>query len=314
MIKLEFGKKESFRVSKFFEIEPSDFTPWLSENIDYINDLLNLSIHSIGTEQPAGSFSIDILAEDEYNDKVIIENQYLKTDHDHLGKMLTYLAYHDAKTAIWICEEPRPEHEKVITWLNENTTKDFYLLKLEIIKIDESRPYPNFIKICGPSEEAKRVRKYNEELNETEQILINFWEKFVEKLNNDFPEHSGVRPSKNNWILRSTGKSGLNYYYNVFSKKGAGAAIELICETNDPERNKEIFQMFETRKKEIESDFGEELEWNYKLERKNQKIRCNIKGGSLKEEESWDELQRTMIAKMKKFDTIIRNYFIELGI
>jgi len=308
--KLEFGKKEIPRVRDYWSREDVDFTPWLSKEIERLNDALNLSINPIGIEQPAGSFSIDILAEDEFSNKIIIENQYSKTDHDHLGKLLTYLAYHDAKTAIWICEEPRPEHEKVITWLNENTVNDFYLVKMEIIKIDDSRPYPNFIKICGPSKKAKLARKDKVNLDESKEHLFIFWQKFIDKLNDHYPEHGGGRPSKNNWILRSAGK-GFDYIYIIFKNY---TAIELNFDSNNPKLNDDRFKKFEVRKVDIEKEFGEKLVWNFKEGRTSQKIRYEIKGGGIINEKEWNNIQEIMINKMKKFVHSTQKYIAELSI
>lgn len=308
MNNVEFGKKKILSVRDYWSREDINFTPWLSKEIEYLNDALNLSINPIGIEQPAGSFSIDILAEDEFNNKVIIENQYNKTDHDHLGKMLTYLAYHEAKTAIWICEEPRPEHEKVITWLNENTVNDFYLVKMEIIKIDDSRPYPNFIKICGPSKKAKRARKDKVNLDESKEHLYIFWQKFIDKLSDQYPKHAGGRPSKNNWILRSAGE-GLDYIYIIYKNE---AAVELNFDSNNPKLNDGRFKRFEARKADIEKEFGEKLVWNFKEGRTSQKIRCKIKKGGIINEELWDKIQEIMINKMKKLVQATQKHIAEL--
>lgn len=308
MNKVEFGKKKILCVRDYWPREDVNFTPWLSKEIEYLNEALNLDINPIGIEQPAGSLSIDILAKDEFNNKVIIENQYNKTDHDHLGKMLTYLAYHEAKTAIWICEEPRPEHEKVITWLNENTVNDFYLVKMEIIKIDDSRPYPSFIKICGPSKKAKLVRKDKVNLDESQERLFVFWQKFLDKLSELYPEHAGGRPSKNNWILRSAGK-GIDYIYLIFKEK---AALELNFDSNNPKVNDDRFKKFEARKVDIEKEFGEKLAWNFKEGRTSQKIRYEIKEGGILNEELLNNIQTIMINKMKKLVESTQKHIAEL--
>ena len=85
---------------------------------------------------------IVMVGEDDNGQVVIIENQLTKSDHDHLGKLITYLTAIEAKVAIWIVSDPRPEHVGAIGWLNESSPAAFYLLKLEAIKIGDSTPAP----------------------------------------------------------------------------------------------------------------------------------------------------------------------------
>ena len=110
--------------------EAYDFTQWLQENLDILNDALDLELTSAEREQAAGSFSIDLVAENNDGQIVIIENQLEKSNHDHLGKLITYLTAREASGAIWIVSEPRQEHINAIAWLNESTNAFFYLLKV----------------------------------------------------------------------------------------------------------------------------------------------------------------------------------------
>ena len=98
--------------------EAYDFTQWLQENLDILNDTLDLELTSAEREQAAGSFSIDLVAENNDGQTVIIENQLEKSNHDHLGKLITYLTAREASGAIWIVSEPRQEHINAISWLN----------------------------------------------------------------------------------------------------------------------------------------------------------------------------------------------------
>ena len=128
-------KIQRIPLRKAFPHEARDFTRWLEENIDVLNDCLDITLTNAEREQSAGDFSVDLVAEDESGGKVIIENQLEKSNHDHLGKVITYLVAMEAKAAIWIVADPRPEHISAITWLNESSSADFYLLKLEAIQI-----------------------------------------------------------------------------------------------------------------------------------------------------------------------------------
>ena len=132
------GKIERVKLRDVWKHEAFDLTRWLQDNIDVLNESIDLNISNPEIEQSAGSFKVNIVAEDDSGNPVIIENQLEKSDHDHLGKLITYLVAMGAKTAIWIVSDPRPEHLASISWLNESSSVNFYLLKLEAIKIGDS--------------------------------------------------------------------------------------------------------------------------------------------------------------------------------
>ena len=169
------GKIERVPLRDVWKHEAFDFTQWLQDNIDVLNNVIDLNLSNPEREQAAGSFSIDIVAEDDAGNPVIIENQLEKSDHDHLGKILTYLVAMGAKSAIWIVSNPRPEHISAISWLNESSAANFYLLKIEAIKIENSPPAPLLTVIVGPSEEAKEVGKAKKEIAERYIIREKFW-------------------------------------------------------------------------------------------------------------------------------------------
>ena len=137
----QIGHLETVEPRKLFPNEAGDFTTWLEEHIEVLGDRLGLKLSNAEREQAVGSFSADLRAEDGDGRLVVIENQLERTDHDHLGKVLTYLVNLEAKIAIWVSPAPRPEHMRVVQWLNEITPADvaFYLVKLEAVRIGASR-------------------------------------------------------------------------------------------------------------------------------------------------------------------------------
>ena len=115
---MDIGKIKQVPLREIWKREDSDFTVWLKNNIDYLNDVLDFEVSIEEREKRVGSFSLDLYGDDGLGGKVIIENQLEKTDHDHLGKVLTYLTNLDAHRAIWITPQPREEHGRAIDWLN----------------------------------------------------------------------------------------------------------------------------------------------------------------------------------------------------
>ena len=165
---------------RFGPSEAQDFTPWLAENIDVLNNAIDLSLSIVEREQAAGDFSVDLVAEDESGDPVIIENQLERSNHDHLGKLITYLTTIGAKAAIWIVADPRPEHISAISWLNELSSASFYLLKLEAVRIEDSPPAPMLTLIVGSSEESQEVGETRREFTALHSLRHRFWTLLLE--------------------------------------------------------------------------------------------------------------------------------------
>ena len=177
--------------------EAQDFTPWLAENIDVLNNVIDLSLSIIEREQAAGDFSVDLVAEDESGNPVIIENQLERSNHDHLGKLITYLTQIGAKAAIWIVADPRPEHISAISWLNESSSASFYLLKLEAVRIEGSPPAPLLTLIVGSSEQSQEVGETKKRTHRTTQPPPSVLDSsLLERAKEKTPLHANTSPSQ----------------------------------------------------------------------------------------------------------------------
>jgi len=288
--------------------EARDFTSWLFDNIDILGDELNINVTPIEKEKNVGSFSADILAESEEGDPILIENQLQKTDHDHLGKLLTYVSNLEAKKAIWISKEPRSEHERAIEWLNELTSDvDFYLVKIEAYKIGDSDPAPKFTVIAGPTESGKVVGSEKKELAERHKKRLDFWQSLLEKSKVKTSLFSNITSSISSFISTGAGKSGLSYDYNITYKHGT---VELYIDRGKEleEENKKIFDKFYEHKDEIEKIFGGKLNWQRLDNRRASRICKLYNNVGLNEKEKWDKLQNEMIDDMIKLEKAFKKY------
>jgi dimeric dUTPase (all-alpha-NTP-PPase superfamily) len=285
--------------------EALDFTKWLEENIDVLNDVLGLSLENAESEQKAGSFSADIVAEE--NGRIaIIENQLERSDHDHLGKIITYLTMLDASIAIWIVSEPRPEHIQSISWLNESSSASFYLLKVEAIKIGESSPAPLLTLITGPSEGAIEAGKTKKELAERNIARQNYWRGLLEISKTRTKLHNNISPGIYNWIGSSAGlPNGLMLNYSL-RKHDSQVELYIDLGKDFDEANLELFEKVYVHKDAVEKEFGGPLEW----ERLENKRACRIKKvipvAGWMDEEKWTESQEAMVDAMIRLDRAIR--------
>jgi len=143
------GKIEYIEPRELWPDEAKDFTPWLAteEGLDLLGEAINAELEFVETEAKVGPFNADVLCRvvGEEDHLVVIENQFGKTDHDHLGKLITYASGLKAKTLVWIADSFTDEHRQAIDWLNESKGESAHFFGLEIyaIKIGDSLPAPN---------------------------------------------------------------------------------------------------------------------------------------------------------------------------
>lgn len=293
--------------------EAQDFSVWLQDNIDVLNEVIDLNVSSAEREQSAGAFNIDIVAEDESGNPVIIENQLGRSDHDHLGKMITYLTNIGATAAIWIVETPRPEHVNAITWLNEASSGEFYLLKVEAVRIGESPPAPLLTLIVGPSEEGREVGRTKKELKERHIIRRRFWTSLLDKAKSKTNLHANISPSTGSWVGAGAGKYGLGFNYIILQFE---ARVELYIDhgKESEKDNKAIFDELFSAKEAIETKFGGPLNWQRLDSKRACRISFQLDNGGYRDEESWPEIQDAMIDSMIRMERVLKPYIAKLNI
>jgi hypothetical protein len=296
-----------------FKHEAYDFTKWLQENLDVLNDCIDLTLSNAEREAAAGDFSVDLVAEDESGNKIIIENQLEKSNHDHLGKLITYLVAMEARAAIWIVSDPRPEHVSAITWLNESSSASFYLLKLEAIRIAASGPAPLLTLIVGPSDATKAVGKAKQEFAERYDIRRDFWAKLLEHAKKKTQLHAGISPSRYAWIGTGAGKRGLSFNYVVWEHE---TSVELYIDRgkNNEAENKAIFDKLHTRKDEVEKAFGSALEWERLDTKRASRVRKTINLGGWKDPADWAEIHSATVDAMIGLEKALKPYIHKLEI
>jgi len=310
------GKIKRVSLRELWKKEDKDFTQWLEENIEYLSEVLNFDITIESREEKVGPFKVDLYGEDNFGNKVIIENQLQKTDHDHLGKIITYLTNLGANTAIWIASRPTEEHIKAVEWLNEITPDDisFYLIKVEAIKI-ESQPLaaPLFTIVKGPSRESKQIGAEKKEYAERHILRKEFWTQLLEKAKEKTKLHANISPSMYSWIGAGAGKSGIGYNYSVANKH---ASCEIYLdrgkEFEEPNINKIRFDKLFGHKDEIEKEVGIKLNWQRLDDRRASRISVQFEEAGLKDKDKWGELQEKMIETMIRLEKAFRKFITEL--
>ena len=305
------GKLESVPVRDLWKHEERDFSQWLESNLDVLSEAVDITLTNPKRETAAGSFSCDMVCDGPDDEAVIIENQLEQTNHDHLGKLLTYLAILEIKTAIWVSTSPRIEHIRTIQWLNDVTPTNFsfYLVHLAAFRISGSElAAPLFTVVVRPSVESKNFGKEKNELAERHVLRLRFWGQLLERARvKGVLFHAQRSPSKDLWLSAGAGvRSGISFTYLVWMNQETG--VELYIDTGNGVENKRIFDTLASHKQEIESVFDKPLLWERLDNKRGSRIRFILLNGGLMDEAKWPEIQEAMIQAMDKLAKALKPY------
>jgi len=264
------GRIEIMRLRDVFKKEDKDFTPWLNENLNTLGNKLDLDIIDSNIEEVVGSFNCDIIAKDSNSKKtVIIENQFGTTDHDHLGKILTYSAVKKASIIIWIAENFREEHTKTLDWLNESVSSEselsFFGVEIKLIKIHDSPPAPDFRIIVKPNDWERSIKLYSQPMSISEKNYLQFYTKLANTYSSKNSKWRKAKPRPQSWLGFSSGKSGLQFVWAF--RSGNRFSVELYIDTGDKNENERIFEELYNHRVKIEK-LVKGLNWEKLVERK----------------------------------------------
>lgn len=293
---MKLGKLQEVDIRKVWQHEQYDFSNWLAgeENIQELGNTLNLSLTDVETEKFVGNYRCDILCKDELTGKVVlIENQLESTDHDHLGKIITYASGLDASVVVWIVASARQEHASAIEWLNKHTDDDlsFFLVEVHAYKIGDSDPAPQFKIIEQPNDFAKSVKAIskNSDLSESEKSRLEFWTRFNEVLEECGKPFNKRKATTDHWYSVAMGSSECHISIDLVNKEHKIRVSVWIYD------NKDMFDKFYANKDEIEAACGFELTWD-RLDTKKAALACTyVYGLNFEDQSNYPELMHKTI-------------------
>lgn len=286
--------------------EANDFTKWLAqeENLALLSDTINVELELEERESSVGSFNVDLFAKEAgTNRRVIIENQLEDTNHDHLGKLITYAAGKGAEVIVWVVKRARDEHRQAIEWLNQHTDANigFFLLEIELWQIGDSEKAPRFNIVEKPNDWSKTMKTI-EGLSDTKLLKLDFWSGFNDAMSNnaDFFRHFRLRKaSPHHWYDLSIGSSEYHVALTINTQKqNIGADLYI-------DDNKELFEKFRKHQDEISRMLNSEVEWREAKKACRIFISANI---NPQKRENWVKAYHWFLEKAIVFKEIASKY------
>lgn len=303
------GNLQRVELRDVWKTEDRDFTPWLAQerHLEILANTIGLEFELEAQEKEVGPFRADILCKNTIDDSwVLIENQIERTDHKHLGQLLTYAAGLKAVTIVWIASKFTEEHRAAIDWLNSITDEDFrfFALEVELWRIDESAPAPRFNVISQPNDWSKNVSKSakilaNKSLSTTKELQGRYWTHFSQYLSENSPI-SLRTPRPQNWADFSLGKTNaiLRLTANTQAKK-------IIVGIYLSKSMRPAYENLLVSKEAIENELGQPLEWENNPNKGTAIIKIEQQA-DISNEDDWLTQQEWLKNKLEKFNEVFR--------
>lgn len=306
---MELGKLKEINIRKVWGHEQYGFSAWLSkdENIKELGDVLGLNLTNVETEKFVGNYRCDILCKDELTGKVVlIENQLEPTNHDHLGKIITYSSGLDASVIVWIVESAREEHASAIEWLNKHTDENtsFFLIEAHAYQIGDSKPAPQFKIIEQPNDFAKSIKSITKDniINESMSKRLEFWTKFNELVEKRGKPFNKRKPTTDHWYSIAVGSSRCHISIDLINRENK---IRVNLWISD---DKSLYDHLFKNKDKIDIQFNYPLEWHRLDDKKASYICSYIEGLDFDNQANYNELMNNIIDKVLEFRKVFKEF------
>lgn len=321
LTQLPLGKLDRIDVRKVWLKEAEHFTPWLAQenNIAILGDAIGLDLEVEAQEKWVGPFRADILCKDTANDSwVLIENQLEKTDHIHLGQLLTYASGLSAVTLVWISPKFTEEHRATLDWLNEITDErfNFFGLEIEVWRIDDSPVAPKFNIVSKPNGWTKTVAETarsfaSGNVTETRQLQMEYWGKLGELVTEKSKLLRARTPYPQSFTNFSIGRSG-SHLCALLNTKQKRIGVQLLLHGANA---KAFFDLLHADKQSIETEVGQELVWDKLPDGKESHVEVWIEQIDPSNKSDWSRqhewLLSTLEAFHRAFSQRVRNILVD---
>ena len=301
---MKLGRLERIDLREYWKKEDTEFTPWLAkeENIELLSEAIEIELEVQNQEESVGPFRADILCKDTTSDHfVLIENQLERTDHTHLGQLMTYAAGLDAVTIIWIAQRFSEEHRAALDWLNRITdeTFNFFGIEIELYRIGDSPAAPMFNIVAKPNDWSKLVKKSASTQNLTDVKLLQqeFWQGLKSYLETEKNSFKMQNPAPQHWTNIALGKSDFNLSATVNSREGLISIWLNITGDNAKENYDKLYEIaYEQSKTEVSPD----IIWDRMEGRKMSSVILKT-NGDLNKKADWEKQYTWFKVYIEKF-------------
>lgn len=306
----ELSRLEPVELREVWPNEATDFTPWLAEeeNLSILADTLNMELELEGSEVNVESGIVDLLCRNTDDSLVLIENKLTKTNHAHLGQILTYAAARPEATAfVWIAKSFQEKHRAALDRLNEITAErfQFFGVEIELWRIGNSSPAPKFNIVSSPNDWIRSVFRG---LTETQLQQMQYWTGLAEYMSDANCQISSPNPVPEAYVFLPLGKASIRLKVSISKgKRRLSVGLDMF-----DEKATAYFNLLVQNREEIEQEFGISLEWDELPAQKSSRVSLHKKDTDPTDEEDWPDQHAWLAEKLKLFDRVFRDRIRDL--
>ncbi|MDQ1901086.1 DUF4268 domain-containing protein [Paracoccus sp. WLY502] len=313
-----FGRLERVDLRNGWISEPRDFTPWLAqeENLALLGETLGIDLELEAQERSVGPFRADLVCKDkDYSTWVLIENQLERTDHTHLGQLITYAAGLKAATIVWIAAKFAEEHRAACDWLNEVTNDNVRVfgIEVELWRIGSSPSAPKFNIVSQPNNWSRSVASAKTKIDELgltagRQQQLEYWTAVENLILERCKSLRSVKPLAQSWIMHGLGRTGtgLSLAMNTRSKW-----VRVDISLSGPFA-KGRYRLLEKLRDNIEQKIGSALFWQLLPEATESRISCVLENADPTNEEDWSRQHDWLVSMAEKMHIIFKPLILNL--
>lgn len=292
------GRLERVPLRDVWPHEALSFTPWLAQddNLKLLSEAVGMELVLEAQEKGVGPFSADIVCKEAYGDRwVLIENQIERTDHSHLGQLLTYAAGLHATTLVWVAARFTDEHRAALDWLNEITNESvaFFGLEVEVWRIGTSAYAPKFNVVSKPNSWVKQGENVKKQAGDAQGGTSAWWTAFYRLLEDQGKPLAPRRPGNDTWTAWGIGRSGVSLAAVVSRpQRRIGARISLESASTKP-----CFKVLQLRRPEIDAKLPGLL-WDERPDKVQSYIGLYLDDADLEDTADWPRQHGWLIEKL----------------
>ena len=319
-MKNRLDRLKKISLKEIWDNEAQDFTPWLAEekNLELLSETIRTPLELEAQEKDVGPFRADILCKNTEDDSwVLIENQIDKTDHKHLGQLLTYASGLQAVTIVWISAKFTEEHRAALDWLNKITDDDFrfFGLEIELWKIGESPAAPKFNIVSKPNNWSKTISQAVKNISEgieseTKAMQYRYWQGLIDYLENNGSKLRTQDPRPRHWQTFAVGRS---HFYIDATVNTRDSRLGIGLKIADKNHAKNFYNLLLLDKENIEAEIQEKLEWRELPDNTKSEIILFKNNVNLSDEKNWNVQYDWFKTNIEEFDKVFRKRIKKLN-
>lgn len=294
---------EDVPLREIWRDEARDFTPWLAANPEHLAKALGMDLELEGSEVSVGPFSADVVLRDANTGQlVVVENLLEQTDHDHMGKLITYAAGLKADWAILVAKVFRPEHRSALNWLNTISTDDkgFFGVEVQAVRIGDSQPAVRLDVVVEPDDFSRQARQSTTATSESRSRYIEWWAEFLPAFHEAHPGWSNAKSAPaSNWMNFPTGRSDIKYDLSFAYPTGASNySLRAGIYVSDGETD---FRLLEEQRSAIEANCSLELQWEHLPHARASRVTVYLDPADPAERENWPRYREWAVHALGEF-------------